>query len=170
MSQFDVDILYAGTRNSLFALEADGFTKLNFIPATTVNDLLDENTPKGVLGGSVAGIAGNLVVGAAAAAKRPLGIFIKNAAGNPFENSPAVASGIAPFINHLASLRVFVWETHTVAAAPQTYAPGDLLYASANGLLTKEASGGTGGHPDVLAIVTKAPTASDLSLGIELRI
>jgi hypothetical protein len=169
MSKFSLDIQYAGHRNSLYTLEAAGFTKLNFIPGTTVNSLLDATTPQGVLGGSVAGISGAYVCGAAAAAKAPLGIFINNAAGNPFENSPAIASGICPFMNGFGSYRVFVWETNTVAGAPQTYNPGDLLYASANGLLTKEANGGTGGNATLVAICTKPNTATDVSLGIELR-
>jgi hypothetical protein len=169
MSQFSLDILYPGHRNSLYSLEADGFTKLNYIPSVTQNTLLNANTPKGILGGSVAGLAGNLIAGAANVNKRPLGLFINNAAGNPFENSPAVASGISPFVNGMGTYRVFVWETNDTGGAPQTYLAGDQLYASANGLLTKEATG-AGAHTDLVAICTKAPTSSDMSMVVELRI
>lgn len=170
-TNFSIELLYPGRRNSLYVLEADGFTKLNFIPGTTVNSLLDANTPRGVLGGSVAGLAGNLVVGAGNAAKKPLGIYINNAVGNPFENTPAIGSGIAPFMNQFGSYRIFVWETHDAAGMnAHLYAPGNVLYCSANGLLTKEAAGGAGGHADPLAVCVKAPSASDLSMVIELRV
>jgi len=169
MSFFSLDIQYAGHRNSLYTLEASGFTKLNYIPSVTVNSILNSNTPQGVLGGSVAGIAGSYVVGPAAAANRPLGIFINNAAGNPFENSPAIASGICPFMNGLGTYRVFVWETNDSSGNPQTYVPGVQLFSSANGFLTMQAAGGAGGHADLVAICTKAPTATDMSLGIELN-
>ena len=133
-------IFYPGHENSLCTLEDDGYTKVNYVAGTTVNDTLDANTPKGVLGGMIAAMKGSYEVGACTGAtEQPMGLFINDAAGNAYENLPALASGKAPFTQSQGSYEVNVYETRNAAdTADLTYAVGDLLYPAASGLLTKE--------------------------------
>jgi len=162
-------IQYVGHRNSLFSLEEDAFTKVNSLGGDYTNDTLSASMPNGVLGGSVAGLKDDLLVGACDRSDRPLGLFINNAAGNPFENTPAVASEKGPFVHCLGACQVDVYETHTNdgdGAALAAYAAGDLLYSSANGLLTKE----KGASTVEVGVVVKAPTASDPWLGLLLLV
>lgn len=159
-------IQYVGHRNSQFSLEAAAFTLDNF-PAGRVNSTLNANLPKGILGGSVAGLKGDLLVGACTTATRPLGLFINNAAGNPYENTPAVASEKGPFVNALGSVMVDVYETVTSTNAPIAYAAGALLYSSAFGLLTTE---NVTGSQVPVGLVVKAPSANDPWLGLLLLV
>lgn len=165
-------ILYQGTKNSLPTLEDAAFTQDNRVGNTqkVANTTLNANTPKGVLGGSVASMKGSNVDGAFALGEQPVGLFINDAAGNPFENTPAVASGKNPHLHGDQSVvEVDVYETHDKAtgAVALIYAVGNLLYGSQNGLLTKENDGGT---QVVIGFVTKVPTASDPFMGVQLRI
>jgi len=172
MKTFELKIYYRGHNNSLYELESAGFTKLNYIPGTTVNSLLDEYTPKGVLGGSIAGLKGDLLVGACDSNDKALGLFINNAAGYEWENDYAEASGKAPFVNGQGTYGVFVYETHNEAgSAALSYAAGDYLYCSVNGLLTKEAPGSNNVNPDSkFWVVVKAPTSTDSEMIVEQRI
>lgn len=160
-------IQYVGHRNSLFSLEEAAFSHDHLASGGT-NDTLSASLPKGVLGGSVAGLKDDLLVGACERADRPLGLFINNAAGNPFENTPAVASEKGPFVHCLGACQVDVYETHDDdgAGAALTYSAGDLLYSSANGLLTKE----EGTSTVAVGVVVKAPSASDPWLGLLLLV
>jgi len=161
-------IQYVGHRNSLFSLEEAAFTKVNLLGGDYENDTLSASMPNGVLGGSVAGLKGDLLAGACDRSDRPLGLFINNAAGNPFENTPAVASEKGPFVHCLGACQVDVYETHTDdgEGAALTYAAGDLLYSSAQGLLTKEQDAST----IAVGVVVKAPSASDPWLGLLLLV
>lgn len=120
----------------------------------------------GVLGGSVAftrpdvgenTVGGATLVGAAYVNEtRPLGLFINDGVGNAFENTPGVASGKGPYLRG-GSVGVKIYETQVqttrgaaIGVAPAsagksvgnavgddlTYAVGQKLYASVNGLLT----------------------------------
>lgn len=159
-------IQYVGHRNSLFSLEEAAFTKDN-LPAGYSNDTISASMPKGVLGGSVAGLKGDLLVGACNRSNRPLGLFINNAAGNPFENTPAVASEKGPFVHALGACQVDVYETQKESDGTDVaYAAGNLLYSSAKGLLTTE----QGASTVAVGVVVKAPTAADPWLGLLLLV
>ena len=164
LNQGALRILYSLLKDSIPVLASDGFTQANPSVVSTlsaVSTTLPANVKRGVLGGSVAFVrpdAGANVVGGAAlvsaayvAKTRPLGLFINDAAGNAYENLPAVASGKSPFLRG-GSVGVKIYETAiqttalysagswaltgaTVGTAI-TYAIGDKLYASVNGLLT----------------------------------
>ena len=165
--------LYILTRgqsnNSLLVAGATCFTCTNY--GNTTNSTLSAATPLGVLGGSVAAVSGgasytavpcNLVTPA-------VGLFVNNAAGNAFENSPAVASGVVSIIKGMASVEVDVYETYGCAhgnTAATAYAVGDKLYSSAYGLLTNNAST----DATVIGIVTKIPTVASPNLGLDMRI
>ena len=79
--------------NQSVDLDAAAFTQDNF-PSGRVNSTLSAETSKGVLGGSVAGISGNFEIAAASETATPVGWFLNDAVGNPFENSPAVFGGV----------------------------------------------------------------------------
>ena len=154
------------TFNSLYELDKTCFTKSNttLVNANKVypNIVADvEVAPTGVLGGSVAALKADAsyTVVPADGTNKPIGLFVNNAFGNPFDNSPAVASNKIAIAQKLASVEVDVYED-------DEFAIGDKLYASANGYLTKTAS--TDGT--VIGIVTKLPTAADPFLGLEMLI
>lgn len=160
-------ILIRTQMDAIPVLSDAGFTKANY--GENTNDTLSVNTPRGVLGGSVAGISPGLdyTVVPCTDELHPVGLFVDDAAGAAFENAPAVASGKVTVIKGLPSLEVDVYETRNAADdADLTYAVGDLLYCSAQGLLTNEVS--TEGT--VIGIVTKAPSVSSPNLGLDQRI
>lgn len=146
-----------GVKESYFKLAAAGFTQLNYDVAFT-NNLLTTMSPRGVLGGSVAGLTGAGTVGKATSGVAPVGFYINDAEGYPYENTPAIASGINTFYHGPGLLGTDIYETHTVAGALQTYAAGDNLYTSVRGLITKEANGGTGGNATLVGVVADLPT------------
>ena len=164
-------VLYSLIKDTIPSLAADGLTQSNpatVVTAGTKSSTIPSNVKKGVLGGSVAflrpDIGANTVGGAALVAAayvqntRPVGLFINDALGNAFENTPGVASGKGPFLRG-GACGVKLYETQLlftggtiggIAKAPAasgksvgdvignalTYSVGDFLYASANGLLT----------------------------------
>jgi len=160
-------ILIRTQLNSIPVLSDACFTRANY--GNNTNTTLSVNTPRGVLGGSVAGLsAGNdYTVVPCTNALMPVGLFVNDAAGAAFENSPAVASGKVAVIKGQASVEVDVYETRNAAdTANISYAVGEKLYCSAYGLLTDEASSdGT-----VIGVVTKAPSTASPTLGLDMRI
>lgn len=160
-------ILLVGHRNSVNALDEDAFTRVNFTTGTTVNSRLSVDTNRGVLGGSVAVVKGEGIVGGPtapsslpwdpttdAASEQPLGVYINDAAGNAFESTSAAGSGRGVYVMGLGVYAVDVYETnqrdasgvHT--ATTMTYAAGDRLFMDTfSGLLTKRypSSGAAGG-------------------------
>jgi hypothetical protein len=150
LSNSALRILYSLVKDSIPTLASDGFTQSNpavVTAAGTVSTTLPVNVKKGVLGGSVAFLrpdVGSNVVGGAVVdgggdfyvGTRPLGLFINDAVGNAYENTPAVASGKDPFLRG-GSCGVKIYETQNLSTgADLVYAVGDFLYASQNGLLT----------------------------------
>lgn len=133
------------------------------------NTTLDDSTPRGLLAGSVVAMTGDREIGHCNGdlAMRPLGLLINDVAGKAFENTPAVASGKGPYLHAGAEVLINVYETvETDGTTPITYAAGDLVYCSPNGLVSQEASvEGT-----VLGVVKKVPTAADPFLGLQLFI
>jgi hypothetical protein len=160
-------ILIRGHLSAIPVLSDEGFTKANF--GVNTNTTLSANTPRGVLGGSVAGVSAGLDYTAVPCtdAITPLGLFVNDAAGAAFENSPAVASGKVTVMKANASVEVDVYETRNAAdSADLTYSVGEPLYSSAQGLLSNEVSSdGT-----VIGVVTKAPSASSPVIGLDMRI
>lgn len=158
-------ILYAGVRNTMSAtLTTDAFTQTNPpAVANNVTDTLPAAPKRGVLGGSVCFTrpdAGNGMVGGpgdASAGIVPLGVFINDAAGNAYENSPAAASGQGPYMSAQGTYGNRLYETKIVAGTGAgndlSYAVGDSLYASVNGYLTNVAqTDNTVGDADAVLI------------------
>jgi len=156
-----LNILIRTQLSSIPELTPVCFTKDNYDVA---NETMTVNTPKGVLGGSIAGLspANNYKVVPCTKALMPVGLFVNDAAGAPFDNSPAVASNKIAVIKGMASVEVDVYETVTVAP----YAVGQKLYSSDNGLLTNDVS--TSGV--VIGVVTKVATPASPTLGLDMRV
>jgi hypothetical protein len=147
-----VQILHVVTRNSQGNLTPDAFTQAN-PPVVTgfKSTTLATVTKVGVLGGSVAftrpdfgnGYQGGptLISSAYQAGQQPLGILINDSIGNPFENTPGVASGKGPYVcGNGSCVANSIYETQVQigvgAGGSITYAPGNKLYASVNGFVT----------------------------------
>lgn len=149
-------LLHVGIRNTTGILTDDAFTQTNppiVITTTTISDTIDTGV-LGVLSGSVAFsrpdqgsnyIGGNAETLATAAYERlvqPLGCFINNASGNAFENQPAAASGVGPYVSACGTYGNATYETQFLAdpgggaiGDDITYVNGLRLCASRNGYL-----------------------------------
>ena len=145
-----------GKNNALFVCGPTCFTKVN--PA----EVAGANAPYGVLAGSVAALSGtkDFEVVAGDGTKMAVGLFLNNAEGAPFENAPAVASGKVTVIAGHASVRTDIY------ASGVTFAIGDSLYSDANGYLTNVEST----NKQVIGICTKAPSAADPYLALEMAL
>lgn len=160
-------LLIRGHSSAIPELADVCYTKTNY--GVHPNSTLSVNTPRGVLGGSVAAVsAGNdYTVVPGTDTIRPVGLFLNDAAGHPFENAPAVASGKVTVLKGQASCEVDVYETRNAAdTADLVYQVGDFLYSSAQGYLTREVS--TEGT--IIGVCTKVPSAASPTLGLDMRI
>ena len=157
-------ILHVGVRNTVGVLTDDSFTQTNppivtaALAPTTVSQSPGCLTEVlGVLSGSVAFTrpdAGSNFIGgprtntpaialpASATQVLPLGCFINSAAGNPYENLPAVASGKGPYVAAMGTYGNRLYETQALQAAGAVaqgdalvYVSGQELIASVNGYL-----------------------------------
>ena len=189
-----VQLYHVGIRNSLGVLSADAFTQANppiVTAAANVSTTLTGITSSGVLSGSIAftrpdsgnGHHGGPVQVAAAyvPGQKPLGIFLNDAVGNAYENTPGVASGRGPYLSGQGTIGVQLWETqHQITgSAAITYAVGDFLYASVNGLLTNVQEDAyqwqvpAQNDPDFLTlvgVVKVAPDADNSLMVLDLRV
>ncbi len=150
-----VQLLHVVTRNSIGTLTPDAFTQLN--PPSGVAEVsttLATITKVGVLGGTYAftrpdsgnGFQGGppLYTGAASTGAVPLGIFLNDSIGNPYENTPGIASGRGPYVtgwgscvgNSLYETKVQLSVGGNTAGTAVTYSAGQRLVASINGLAT----------------------------------
>ena len=164
-------ILIRGMLNSIPVLSDDCFTKANY--GVHPNSTLSVNTPRGVLGGSVAAVSAGLdyTVVPGTDVLRPVGLFVNDAAGAAFENSPAVASGKLAVMKCMASVEVDVYATVQVDnTTPVVFAVGDLLYCDEAGFLTNVPSNESPTPLTVIGIVTKKPSITSPTLGLDMRI
>ena len=162
-------ILIRGQLDSIPVLSDDCFTKQNYGMNANGNTTLSVNTPRGVLGGSVAAISAGLdyTVVPMTTNLMPVGLFVNDAAGAAFDNSPAVASGKIAVMKAMASVEVDVYETeHAKYVAHIVYNVGDYLFGSERGLLTTSDSSS---HVRI-GVVTKAPSTTSPTLGLDMRI
>ena len=160
-------ILYIGVRNSLGDLTDDAFTQTN-PPIVTTTSTVSSNVSTSVLGvlsGSIAfsrpdqgsNLIGGPVESASAVLEkfiRPLGLFINNAVGNPYENTPGPASGKGPYVSQMGTYASQLFETQALAATTGgaalaqggdlTYVSGQELIASRNGYLMPRLDGSDG--------------------------
>jgi hypothetical protein len=145
-------ILNLGIRNSIGTLTDDAFTQANPVAVATFPSTRLNTTLVGVLSGSVAfcrqdagnnfvgGPGTNAIQGAYQADTldefyRPLGVFINSAAGNPYENIPALASGIGPYVSGMGTYGTALYETHVIASDGDPTAGRALVYTTGNELM-----------------------------------
>jgi len=160
-------ILYPGDRNALSTLAPGAFTRQNFGAAGATSSRITADTPDGALAGMVAMYSGNYELDICSSYK-PVGIFVNDAAGSPFENTPSVASGKLTVMRSMGSYETDLYETRDEAnAVDLVYTAGNLLYVSAFGLLTAEDLSAT---CIAVARIAKAPTATDPWLGLDLLV
>ena len=165
-----------GNRNTLYSLDATGFTRPNTAAqAGRTLGRISANAPAGALGGMAAMMVGNYVVsiaaddGSTADVPRPIGFFLNDAAGQAFENTPAIASGKLTVMTAPGSYETDIYETLTEAGGALPgggYLVNDLLYGSKNGLLTKDSAS----NATVVGIVAKVPSPTDPWLGFNLKV
>lgn len=180
-------ILNVGIRNTLGVATEDAFTQTNppvVSTAGTVSKQLPTAPKAGVLSGSVAFARGGGTVGGPAAASTdasgvvaPLGVFVNSAVGNPFENTPAAASGRLTYVSGFGSYANGLYETQAlVTAAPVTagddlaYGAGMSLFASKNGYLTCEAAAGSHASSVVMGVLIVPPDAANDELVYDQRV
>jgi len=160
-------ILFPGDRNSLSTLAPGAFTRQNYGAAGATSARITADSPDGALAGMVAMYSGNYECDICTAYK-PVGIFVNDAAGAPFENTPAVASGKVTVMTSMGSYETDLYETRDEADANDlTYTAGELLYVSDFGLLTAE---DLSAKCIAVARISKAPTATDPWLGFDLLV
>lgn len=158
-------ILYPGDRNALSTLASGAFTRQNFGAAGATSDRITADTPDGALAGMVAAYSDDYEVDISSN-HTAVGIFLNDAAGSPFENTPAVASGKITVMRSMGSYETDIYETRNEAdSGDVSYTVGDNLYVSDFGLLTTENTGSP-----IIARVSKAPTATDPWLGFDLLV
>jgi hypothetical protein len=190
-----VQLLHVVTRNSVGVLTTDAFTQANppiVTGASVKSTTLATITKVGVLGGSIAftrpdfgnGFHGGpaQIAAAYSAAVKPLGIFINDALGNAFENTPGVASGRGPYVcgnGSVVGVSIYETKSQITPGSTITYANGDAVYASVNGLLTNilvdAYEYNVSGQNDIkfvtrIGVVKVAPDANSSLLVIDLRV
>ena len=168
--------VYRGTENAILNVSQNGITNVNYSAAAQVaaNTTISSSVPAGILAGMVVKVdtTGNLDIQKVATGVA-LGVALNDAAGYPYESTNATASGKVTYVHGTqAVLKVTRYETADTAGAAISYAPGDLLYASANGFLTNVAglAAAPAAGTQAVAVVLVKPTALDLSMLIQLRI
>jgi len=158
-------IHYAVNRDTLSVLQTSDFTRTNVkYDGASGTVALGADFPDGQLGGQVAVSTGSFEIGVMSATTEfPIGLFINDAAGSPFENTPAVGSGKSPFVTGSGSVcEVDIWESGNAAGALGIpYTAGALLYGSANGLVTTEVA------THLLGTVIRTPGTAGL-LGVRI--
>jgi hypothetical protein len=192
-----LQLLHVVTRNSVGLMTPDALTQANppvVTGATTKSTTLAAVTKTGILGSTVAftrpDVGNNYIGGPVkpggsyAVGYLPLGLFINDSLGNAFENTPGVASGRAPYVCGSGStVGASLYETKIQlggsAGNPITYAVGDKLYASANGLLTNVLADAyeynVAGQNDIkfvtlMGTVKVAPDANSSLLVLDMRV
>jgi hypothetical protein len=134
-------------RNSVGVLTDDAFTQTN-PPITTAVATVSTNvdtTVLGVLSGSVAftrpddgpnALGGPVTVAISgitalqATLIRPLGMFLNNAIGNPYENTPGPASGKNTYASSQGTHASQLFETQALITAAAYTAGDDLVYTT----------------------------------------
>ncbi len=158
-SSSSLRILHLGIRNTVGVLTTDSFTQTNpsMVTATSTISSNVDTSVLGVLSGSVAftrpdgganQIGGNIETGLTAVEEfniKPLGLFINNAVGHAYENTPGPASGKGPYVSGQGTYASSLFETEALAASggaaglaagdDLTYQTGQFLIASRNGFL-----------------------------------
>jgi hypothetical protein len=161
-------IKHPGNRNTLYSLAATGFTRPNTAAqAGRTLGRISANAPAGALGGMAAMLVDSYTVNISTGdtPTSVVGFFLNDAAGQAFENTPAVASGKLTVMTAPGSYETDIYETvnenNTPLTIPWTIAAiGAPLYVSNFGLLTTQVTGSI-----IVGYVTKYPSTTNPFLG-----
>lgn len=175
------EVLYRQTFNTYGSITTAGLTQDNRVGNVQKvgNQRLTAATNKGILAGSVVATVGESQIGPAAGDStnfdKVVGIAVNDAVGNPYESSSAVASQKVVYAHGTGTvIRTDIYEYVMMdGSTPVTYAYGDKMYASQNGLLTN-ASGlkmaGVVGAQTIVGILLQKPTSTDPFMVVQLKI
>lgn len=170
---------YFHDADSMWDLQTEAFD-LDNTPSgsfrSNPNSLITPDVPKGVLGGMVAGQAGDWESTNCLYNMVPLGLYNKNSEGAPYTNNPAIGSGKVAIYMHGGTFLVYLFETSDPDSPyadkdfSVDYPPGALLYCSPYSLLTPDLPTGhaTDGVNYAVGIISKTPTPVDDELGLKL--
>jgi len=153
-----------GNRNTLYSLNATGFTRPNTAAeAGRPLGRIPANAPNGAMGGMAAMMSASYETSICTNDK-PIGFFLNDAAGSAYENTPTIASGKLTVMTAPGSYETDIYETVKESGAALdtawTASLGLPLYVSNFGLLTTESTGSI-----IVGYVTKAPAADNPFLG-----
>lgn len=167
--------------SSAFSLKSTAFDQLNYRSGgAPPNDTITADTPKGVLGGSVATVSAINDYESAPGLHSSailIGLYSDQSEGNPFENAPAAASGVVGIYMSGGLFDLYLFECENAnspyASILASYTYMAALYASPFGLVTNQqpttlTAPYSGGINTILGYVTAIPTSSNLRLGIKL--
>jgi len=185
--------LYRQTYNSFGDVDTAllDLTQVNWVAGNNqqgLNTRLNAKTNKGILAGSVVAVVGEGQIGkctgdSTTVYDKAVGIAVNDALGNPYESSSAVASNKIVYMQGSGTVfKTDIYETMlynaSTAANTITYAFGDKLFASVNGLLTNStgmtngavALLGTGAKMTQVGILLQSPTSADPWMVVQLTI
>jgi len=182
-----LEVLYRQTYNTLGAITSAGLTQDNRVgnAEKVANTRLNANTPKGILAGSVVAVVGEGQIGpctgdTTGSFDMAVGIAVNNALGNPYESSSAIASNKVVYAHGTGTvIRTDIYEIVNFSGGTITYAYGDKMYASRNGLLINgsnltAADASTGiavlGYATCVGILLQKPTSTDPYMTVQLKI
>lgn len=186
------EVLYRQTFNTYGKIQAAGLTQDNRVGNTQkVNNarLIAIDPPKGILAGSVVAVTASNEIGPCSGDSttvydKAVGVAVNNALGNPFESSSALGSGKVVYMHGTGTMfQTDIYETKQYDGTTDiTYAYGDKLFSSRNGLLCNatglanatdvDASPTANGlgNITVVGIVLKAPTTTDPFMTVQMKI
>jgi hypothetical protein len=189
------EVLYRQTFNTYGDIDTTyGLTQDNRVGngQKTGNTRLTTSTNKGILAGSVVAIVGESTIGPAIStygsdstvtSDKVVGIAVNDAVGNPYGSSSAVASNKVVYAHGTGTvIKTDIYETqqYTNTSNSITYAYGDKIYASRNGLLTNStglntanqasAAAGTAANMTIVGILLQKPTTTDPWMVVQLRV
>ena len=163
-------ILYPGIRVAKLTLASASFTRQNYGAAGMTSTRVTSATPDGALGGMWGQMTATdyeTEIFTGAATNQPVGMFLNDAVGEPYENTPAVASGkiTVMFGNGVYETDLYETSDDDEGALSVAYAPGVILYVSEWGMLTTDNSTSA----IQVAVCTSAPTGTsgDIWLGFQ---
>ena len=181
------EFFYRQTFNTYGLITAAGLTQNNTVGNVqkVANTRLSTSTNKGILAGSVVAVVGSNLIGPCAGDStttndHAVGIAVNDAVGNPFESSSAVSSQRVVYAHGSGTVfQTDIYETFaTDGTTAVSYAAGDFLYASQNGLLTNAAGLKTSPTATlaqyvldtIIGIVLKVPTATDPFMTVQMKL
>lgn len=160
-----------GYRDSVTKLRETDFVRQNFGATTMTSTRVTSATPDGVLAGMIAVItaaeeAGVPTNAVEASGLATVGVFERSSSDGPFENQPAIASGKVTILVGGGKIETDLYETENEAdSGALTYAFGDSVFVSQNGMVTNDPAADAANGP-LVGFVFKVPTADDPFLGI----